>query len=461
MQTRSAFLALLGLSLLSGCGGGGGRTPAVLNVTNNRDGTTQARYAVTDLGAISNYYYGGNASPTFGVHYSMGILGLNNKGLIVSGQSSRATVYRNGEILVIAPGYSSANAINDAGQAVGDSQFAAYYSHATLYYNGNRTDLGTLAPSNTSGYYWTYSYSSAYGINSAGVVVGDSQVFTSGYWSGYHAFVWFDGAMSDIGTLGGDYSRAVAINRVGKAVGWSSLANSTDPYNAPVHAATWFNQQTTDLGTLPGGTYSDARGINEAGQIVGNSNAQPQGLFLSPIQRAVTWIDGKIMELGTLGGPSSAAYGINNAGQIVGSAETTTVDNSASYYGYPIYYGGGNSGGNPPPGSGNLNGTGNGGGNNGGGNNSGGNPGGTGNSTNPIGSGAIGRAAALHTRGIGDTYVAHAYLYSNGKMDDLNGAIDPKSGWELVQAAGINDVGQVVGFGLLNKRIHAFLLTPQ
>src|SRR5262249_1459911 len=155
----------------------------------------------------------------------------------------------------------------------------------------------------------------------------------------YHAFVWHNGTMSDIGTLGGDYSTAIAINRAGKTVGWSNLASTTDPYNTPVHATLWFNGKTTDLGPLPACTFSDARDINESGPIAGNSNSTPQGLDRAHIQRAVTWIDGKIRDIGTLGGPSSAAYGINNAGQIVGSAETTTVDNS-SFNGYPIYYGG-------------------------------------------------------------------------------------------------------------------------
>lgn len=454
MQTRKEFLALLGLSLLAGCGGGS--TPAALNTKINRDGTGKARYAVTDLGAMPYSY--SPASPNFGVHYSIGTLGLNNKGLVVSGGNSPASVYINGEIQTIAPNYSTVYSINDAGQAVGSSSFTSYISHATLYYNGERTDLGTLIPEGNPNPYPYYSYSVAYGINAVGVIVGESQALTPGQGTTYHAFVWQNGNMNDAGTLGGDYSRAVAINTAGKVVGWSSLAATSNPYSAPVHATAWFDLQTTDLGTLPGGDFSDARAINEAGQIVGNSTAPPQGLFHSPIQRGVTWVGGKISDLGTLGGPSSAAYGINSAGQIVGSAETTTVDNSPSPYYYYGYYPGVNTGGGmnnggavPPSGSGNAGG--NSGGSNGGSSGSG--------NTNPIGTGAIGRAASLRTRGIGDTYVAHAFLYSNGVMSDLNSAIDPQSGWELVQAVGINDVGQVVGFGLLNKRVHAFLLTPQ
>ena len=54
-----------------------------------------------------------------------------------------------------------------------------------------------------------------------------------------------------------------------------------------------------------------------------------------------------------------------------------------------------------------------------------------------------------------------AFLYSNGKMTDLNTMIDPASGWHLTEAKAINDSGQIVGTGK-NKagQLHAFLLTP-
>jgi probable HAF family extracellular repeat protein len=54
----------------------------------------------------------------------------------------------------------------------------------------------------------------------------------------------------------------------------------------------------------------------------------------------------------------------------------------------------------------------------------------------------------------------HAFLYtSGGGMVDLNTLIDPLSGWELTDAAGINDAGQITGQGLINNEYHAYLLT--
>src|SRR5262249_36473261 len=46
-------------------------------------------------------------------------------------------------------------------------------------------------------------------------------------------------------------------------------------------------------------------------------------------------------------------------------------------------------------------------------------------------------------------------------MQDLNGQVPSSSGWQLQEAQGINDNGQIVGYGLINGQRHAFLLTPE
>jgi probable HAF family extracellular repeat protein len=54
-----------------------------------------------------------------------------------------------------------------------------------------------------------------------------------------------------------------------------------------------------------------------------------------------------------------------------------------------------------------------------------------------------------------------AFLYSGGKMTDLNNLIPANPGWTLTQANAINDSGQIVGFGFNpSGQTHAFLLTP-
>src|SRR5438874_4675200 len=117
----------------------------------------------------------------------------------------------------------------------------------------------------------------------------------------------------DLGTLGGTYSAAQAINNSGEIVGESSTASGE------LHAFLWQDGTMIDLGTL-GGTYSSARGINERGQVVGSNTIG------SGESRAFLWQNGVLTDLGTLGGRSigSTANAINNQGQVVGACGTST-----------------------------------------------------------------------------------------------------------------------------------------
>ena len=79
-------------------------------------------------------------------------------------------------------------------------------------------DLGTLPG---------YASSGASAVNASGQVVGTS---TPPGPSGYnHAFLWQNGAMTDLGTLGGHNSAAADINDAGQIVGGSAPAGSLQP----------------------------------------------------------------------------------------------------------------------------------------------------------------------------------------------------------------------------------------
>ena len=59
----------------------------------------------------------------------------------------------------------------------------------------------------------------------------------------------------------------------------------------------------------------------------------------------------------------------------------------------------------------------------------------------------------------GDTDT-HAFLYSGGVMQDLNESLPPGSGWVLGTAYGINDRGQITGYGTYGGELRAFRLSP-
>ena len=94
-----------------------------------------------------------------------------------------------------------------------------------------------------------------------------------------HAFLW-DGRLRDLGSLGGNFSRGQAINRLGQVAGMSTLTADDDDL---IHAVVWDASGMRDLGTLPGLPWVSATGINDAGVVVGNVRdggpAQAAGLL--------------------------------------------------------------------------------------------------------------------------------------------------------------------------------------
>lgn len=110
------------------------------------------------------------------------------------------------------------------------------------------TDIGTLGGS----------WSRAYGMNEHGQVVGDT-VTPDG---ATHAFVWDSGAMTDLGTLGGDTSKARAVNDAGQVVGWAEAPGGDRyPFLYEYGAMVALTDVPDDK--------NDAYDINASGQVVG------------------------------------------------------------------------------------------------------------------------------------------------------------------------------------------------
>ncbi len=114
------------------------------------------------------------------------------------------------------------------------------------------TNLGSLGGSCTN----------ALAINNRGQIVG--YAFLTGD-AVFHPFRWEQGKLVDLGTLGGNFGVANTLNEAGDIAGWHSLAGNDDIR----HATLWSGGQITDLGAFGPDACSIPRGINSRKQVVG------------------------------------------------------------------------------------------------------------------------------------------------------------------------------------------------
>jgi probable HAF family extracellular repeat protein len=197
--------------------------------------------------------------------------------------------------------------INDRGQIVGASFTNSIVNPATrlptldpfLWENGRMLDLGTLG--GTLGF--------AVIINNQGQVAGQSDLAGD---VDAHAFLWERGTLTDLGTLGGTFSTPIWLNDAGEVAGFA-----TTPGDQIFHASVWRNGVITDLGTLEGDCFSVALALNSAGQIVGQSFSCDFSTA-----RAVIWDKGVPLDLNNLVNPGSGLQLtepkiINDAGKMV------------------------------------------------------------------------------------------------------------------------------------------------
>ncbi|MFI5095386.1 MAG: hypothetical protein ACHQIK_18270 [Candidatus Acidiferrales bacterium] len=329
---------------------------------------------------------------------------INERGTVVGGSTNGqidsltgypeviATLWKAGKIYslgTLGGNGSAAFAVNDRGLVVGwasntiPDPFAsavtyvpgATQAHAVLWQDGAIQDLGTLGGPDSAAYF----------VNERGQIAGQSLTnsnpnATTGYPT-QDPFLWDKGKMIDLGTLGGTYGYPLSMNNSGQVVGVSNLAGDQNQHQ---HAFLWDKGVLKDLGTL-GGTFSEAWQINDAGEVAGHS-ARPDGQV-----HPFLWKNGAMIDLGSVGQPCTYAIGLNSPGQVVGAS-------------YDCNFGGYN-----------------------------------------------------------------AFLWEHGSIVDLNNLIPASSDLHLGQAININNRGEIVGTALLPGGdpqyysagyLHAFLLIP-
>ncbi len=293
------------------------------------------------------------------------------------------------------------------------------------------TDLGSLG----------YGVSDGLAINAVGQVTGYSytsnafQVSCPPHQYGgskkcfehpYHAFLWSNGTMTDLGTLGGHFSRGNSINLSGEVVGTADTTSGSDGF-------LWNGKKMIDLGAF----YPS--GINDSGQIAGNCTSGPcvlsNGTFTqlpdppglnchaiainnagevrggcgdtSSYEHGVVWQNGTPTDLGTLGGPQTGAAAINNLGQVTGWSQNS-ADND-----HPFLW---------------SNGT-----------------------MTDLGVSFF--PAAINDNG---EIVGDSAIYTSGTLQDLQNLIPAGSSYQIQYANAINDNGQIVA----DAGGPALLLTP-
>jgi probable HAF family extracellular repeat protein len=251
--------------------------------------------AINDRGQVAGFASNGIADP-----FSM----------FGWGTQARAFVWQNGvmrDLGSLGGPDSVAGVLNERGQIAGQSYTSAISNTMTgvpttdpfLWQDGQMQDLGTLG--GTLGF--------ANWLNDRGEVAGQSNLAGD---QTFHPFLWTGHTLQDLGTLGGTNGSATWLNDRGEVVGWAGL-----PGDQTIHAFLWQHGLLRDLGVPVGDTYSLAMAINNRGQVVGNAGSCDSSGCTG---NTFLWDRGTMSDLQTLVAPTDGrltfvAY-INDWGEI-------------------------------------------------------------------------------------------------------------------------------------------------
>jgi probable HAF family extracellular repeat protein len=296
-------------------------------------------------------------------------------------------------------------------------------------------ELGTLGGENSS-INWN-------GINDPGEAVGMSETSVPdpngedvcGF--GTHLtcspFLWRNGVMIALPTVGGNNGQASAINNSEQVAGYAEngAVDSTCPAgitnNRVDLPVLWDKGIAQALPLINGDPDGVAFGINNQGQAVGYSGTCTAANY------GVVWDYGTATPLPDLGDPGAIAFAINSRGQIVGQAVNSDGTALAALW--------------------------------------------QNNTVRALGGllpgDASSFATSINNRGlaVGSSFSSrgnwsHGLLWQNGIMIDLNTVFPASSNLYVVNASNINESGQIAGMAVemdgphSGTIVHAFLATP-
>jgi probable HAF family extracellular repeat protein len=263
--------------------------------------------------------------------------------------------------------------INNLGQMTGALYVPESGTHTGVYKDGVLTDLGTFGG--------TYSYAVA--INDVGDLAGNY-----GPMGDEHAYFYRNGALQDIGA-----GTAWGMNIRGDVVGRLSFADTSGLRGK--------------LGFLRGGNISAAYAINDARRVAGESNVTIDGALTHPF----LYEKGRMIDLGTLSGQGvTRAAAINNGGQIAGYSDAGDGRMHVFFYDHGAMTDLGGFGGLD------------------------------------VTIGGINLWGQIVGTGNTADGPDVAFISSNGALVELDTLIDPASGWHITSALDINDQGQIVAY---------------
>jgi probable HAF family extracellular repeat protein len=340
---------------------------------------------------------------------------------------------------------------NDRGWVTGDANLPGDQNeHAFLWRHGVMTDLGTLGGPNSSVSFPVK--------DDIGLIVGLAQTATvdplgefwgaayicttiscQGFQNLQRGFLWHEGVMTALPTLGGNNNGALGVNNRGQVAGFAETATQ-DPNCAPpqvldFEAVIWGPEanQIQTLPVFPGDSVAAASAINDKGQVVGTSGMCAFPSFALGVH-PVLWQYGTVTDLGGFGGLMfNAAITINNAGQVVGQSDLPGDTFTHAFFwqnGVMTDLG-------TLPGD-----------------------------SNSIANDINDNGQVVGVSCDATFSVCRAFLWENGVMTDLNTLVSRNSPLYLTYGAGINDRGEITGSacvlsnGVCTSEVPAFLAIP-